>query len=223
MTDTSQSSLKATRWRRPVPPSDPTYDAVVLARIKSLIVVDPNTGCWLWQGPIAKVKWNDRGFYVGGYGIGPQYRGKCPATHRVVWMIHNGPQPKKMDVCHTCDVRHCVNPDHLWLGTRSENLRDMVAKGRGPCGQKAAQKTCVRGHELSGDNLMLSNGGRRRGCKKCMDEVHHNNEKYRRWRLAYQRIKRGWSEEEAWNTPLIPAGEQTARRVLGVRNRGRSA
>lgn len=218
-TETRQSK----RWRCPVLPSDPSYDAVVLERIKSLIAVDPVTGCWLWQGPIATVKWNARGFYTGGYGCGPGYRGRGIAVHRTVWMIHNGPQPKKMDVCHTCDVRHCCNPAHLWLGTRSQNLQDMADKGRGPCGGKAAQTHCVRGHELSGDNLMLSNGGRRRGCKTCMGEVHHQTDAYKRWRLAYQRIRRGWSKEDAWSMPPVASGTMTPRRVIGVRNRGRAA
>lgn len=166
MSATSQSS----RWRCPVPASDPNYDAVVLAHIKSLITVDPVTGCWLWQGPIAKVKWNERGFRTGGYGYAT-YRGQTISVHRVVWMIHNGPQPKKMDVCHECDVRHCCNPDHLWLGTRKQNLQDMANKGRGPCGAKATKTHCIRGHELSGANIYVTNNGRRRNCKAC-DRIH---------------------------------------------------
>lgn len=146
---------------------EPGYDAQFLAFIKSKVVVDPVTGCWLWQGTIAKVKWNERGFFTGGYALCPRYRGRGMALHRVVWAIHKGPQPKKMDVCHTCDVRHCCNPEHLWLGTRSENLRDMVAKRRGPFGKKAAQTHCYLGHELAGENLILRNNGRSRWCKTC--------------------------------------------------------
>jgi hypothetical protein len=203
----SQSTLL--RSRQSVRPSDPGYDAHVLAHIKAKVVIDPVTGCWLWQGFVQPARFVvDRGFSVGGYGsIG--YRGRNLAVHRVVWMCLNGPQPPKMDVCHTCDVRHCCNPDHLWLGTHQQNMRDMAAKGRGLTGLKAAQTHCIRGHELTRDNIYLSNNGRRRSCKTC--------DRY------FQRLRMGWSADEALHTPPIPQGEQTARRIIGTRNRGSAA
>lgn len=185
----SQSVPLASRMS--VKPSDPGYDAHVLAHIKTKVLVAPVTGCWLWQGAVAEVKWNERGFRTGGYGyIG--YRGRNISVHRVVWMIHNGPQPKKMDVCHDCDVRHCCNLDHLWLGTRKQNLQDMADKRRGLCGEKAAQTECLRGHELSGDNVRLSNGGRRRNCKIC--------------ERGLKRIAVGWPEDLAYSLPPQPLG-----------------
>jgi ribosome-binding protein aMBF1 (putative translation factor) len=45
-------------------------------------------------------------------------------------MIHHGPVPAGMQVCHTCDNKMCVRPDHLWLGTWAENMQDMYSKGR---------------------------------------------------------------------------------------------
>lgn len=176
------------RSRQSVRPNDPSYDAHVLAHIKTKVTIDPITGCWLWQGFIQPERMTDRGFRVGGYGnIG--YRGRNISVHRAVWMIHNGLQPKGMDVCHTCDVRRCCNPEHLWLGTRSQNLRDMADKRRGPCGQKAAKTTCDRGHPLSGDNVQLSNKGRRRSCKEC-DRILHRQPKYVQWARDYQRKRR---------------------------------
>jgi hypothetical protein len=176
------------RSRQSVRPNDPSYDAHVLAHIKAKVVVDPVTGCWLWQGFIQPERMTDRGFRVGGYGnIG--YRGRNISVHRAVWMIHNGPQPKGMDVCHTCDVRRCCNPEHLWLGTRRQNLQDMANKGRGPCGEKATKTHCIRGHELSGDNVYLTNGGRRRGCKAC-DKLRQHTPEYREWSRNYLRRKR---------------------------------
>lgn len=47
-----------------------------------------------------------------------------------MWEQANGPIPKGMCVLHRCDVRHCVNPNHLWLGTQRENIADRDAKGR---------------------------------------------------------------------------------------------
>lgn len=75
-------------------------------------------GCWLWTGQLTK----------GGYGI--TANGKTVSAHRVSYEMHYGPIPKGMCVLHKCDVRHCVRPDHLRLGTHRENIHDMIAKGR---------------------------------------------------------------------------------------------
>lgn len=85
--------------------------------------IDTQTGCWPWT---AAVDYH-------GYGriqMGPRGGGVIIAP-RASWLIHNGPIPEGMCVLHRCDNPPCVNPDHLWLGTRSDNQRDMMAKGRG--------------------------------------------------------------------------------------------
>lgn len=83
--------------------------------------VQKTDACWIWQGHRMK----------NGYGVFGARAGENPLAHRYSWELHHkSPVPEGMNVCHTCDIRHCVNPSHLWIGTQQENQSDMVSKGR---------------------------------------------------------------------------------------------
>jgi hypothetical protein len=77
-------------------------------------------GCWLWLGKSRP----------DGYGYFWPSRKKPVRAHRASWEISNGPIPAGMLVCHRCDVRNCVRPDHLFLGTQDDNVQDCLRKGR---------------------------------------------------------------------------------------------
>ncbi len=88
--------------------------------------------CWLWTG------YKQKGYgrmskdypYTGALGV---------LTHRVSWELANGPIPEGLCVLHKCDNPSCVNPDHLFLGTRIDNSNDKVSKGRHVRGEKIAR------------------------------------------------------------------------------------
>lgn len=87
--------------------------------------VNITDGCWLWTATT-----NNKGY--GNFKFNKKYVG----AHRASWMIHNGPIPKGKFVLHTCDNPPCVNPDHLFIGTNEDNLKDMAKKGRSTRGEK---------------------------------------------------------------------------------------
>lgn len=92
-------------------------------------------GCWIWQGALSG----------GGHGTmscppgTPLGSGGKIGAHVASYLLHNGPIPvqrvgtsnQAIEVCHSCDVRACVEPKHLWLGTQSDNIQDYQLKKQG--------------------------------------------------------------------------------------------
>jgi hypothetical protein len=84
-----------------------------IERFWSLVDKNAPNGCWNWTGSV----------WASGYGGAPHI-GVVSAAHRVSWYLHNGKQPDGLMVCHKCNNKKCVNPDHLYLGTGSDNALD---------------------------------------------------------------------------------------------------
>jgi hypothetical protein len=94
---------------------------------------EPNTGCWLWCG-----------FYDDdGYGV-MSHRTGFKTAHRYSYFIHNGDFDRKLNVLHKCDNPCCVNPDHLFLGTQTDNNMDKVKKGRAAKGERHGMRLITR-------------------------------------------------------------------------------
>lgn len=87
-------------------------------RIEDSIVRITESGCWIWMKHLD----------ISGYGkirIGKMFK-----AHRASWMAFRGEIPAGMWVLHRCDIRCCVNPDHLFIGNCADNVHDMMRKGR---------------------------------------------------------------------------------------------
>lgn len=149
--------------------------------------VNKTDSCWLWTA------YRNRKGY-GEFGMGG-HRGRMYLAHRVSWEMANGTIPDGMYVCHACDVPACVNPSHLWLGTATDNNRDMFAKGRAVsyCGTKTH---CTNGHPFDSENTRKRPGGKR-ACAVCRSEAAKRYwakrpglraERSRQWRQARKEV-----------------------------------
>lgn len=105
--------------------------------------------CWLWTGSA-----NRHGY--GSFAVdGRDALRRSENAHRFSWRLHYGDIPAGVDVCHRCDVPRCVRPDHLWLGTRLENMADAKAKGR----LHRRGDTCPHGHPFTPENTYINAKG----------------------------------------------------------------
>jgi hypothetical protein len=156
---------------------------IIWSRFWQQVMCMVSTRCWVWTGKVTS----------DGYGRtrarGPD--GGVAMAHRLMFTWLVGPIPLNMTLDHLCRNTGCVNPEHLEIVDRGENARRARTKDR-----------CVRGHQLTSDNVVpMSNGGRR--CRICRDSYYaRNNETVRAQR-------RSRYEQRVGRPVLLPVGERT--------------
>lgn len=120
--------------------------------LESRTITEPNTGCWLFTGSLSQERYGKirHGWFI-------------VLAHRLMYELVTGLRPDGMEVCHRCDNPTCCNPDHLFLGTHAENMRDSARKGRSRKGEQAkaakrrlalAEVRTIRASILAGNRLV---------------------------------------------------------------------
>lgn len=157
-------------------PFDMSDDYAV--RFSAMIETTPD--CWLWRGSC------DRS----GYG---QFIGK--RAHRVAWELVNGRIAARQFICHKCDNPICVRPDHLFLGSHEDNMRDMVRKGRSTKGIAKANWNRKGRTKLDPGKALeiLALKGKERPCDVA-----------RKYGVVPSAVQKIWSGER-WRHATVPA------------------
>lgn len=114
-------------------------DKSIRERFATKFKVNPDSGCWEWIGATDGRK---------GYGQ-IYFNGRTARASRVAWLLYKGMIPDGSHVCHLCDNPACVNPNHLFLGSRSDNMRDCVEKGRHGSVTRPERRPRGSGHYLA--------------------------------------------------------------------------
>ncbi len=174
-------------------------DADYLAKLFARCDVTP-TECWEIRAFTHKSHGDDT---TRGYGD-MSYRGKNWRAHRLAYFLCNGFIDPNLDVMHTCDNPPCCNPAHLVQGTRKQNIRDAINRGRGHEAQRQREKThCPQGHAYAEHGVEVPNpkGWIQRACKVCQ--------------RMHQRKRAGWPEHLWWIPP-----QKLCRKPTQLQNEG---
>lgn len=117
-----------------------------LKRFWAKVDMKDESSCWLWTASV-----NSKGY--GSFAI----KGSGVSAHKVSWALAKNDgvlSDSKSHVMHSCDVRSCVNPNHLSLGTPKDNARDAISKGRNVVRVPSQEETCKRGHPRTPENTV---------------------------------------------------------------------
>ena len=152
--------------------SNPQNKTTLAEKLDKWAMPEPNTGCWLWSGSIS----------YRGYGLVTQDE-KTRLAHRASYELHKGPIADGLFVCHKCDVPSCINPDHLFVGSQTDNMADARRKGR----KYVLRTQCRRGHAMTAGNIYVNPASGARYCRICQ--------------MVDARVANGWELERALSTP----------------------
>lgn len=125
--------------------------------------------CWEWQAACHR---HGHGMFA--------LRGRMHYAHRVAWELWYGPVPDGLFVLHRCDNPPCARPDHLFLGTQTDNMADAFQKGRMvfPVSANGHKTHCPKGHVLDGTKTYGGSTHRFcRTCKRAQDQAYRNKRK----------------------------------------------
>lgn len=174
---------------------------------------DPDC-CWQWKGTIRS----------NGYGAFHSNGRQHPA-HRIAWeLANNRTMEAGLDACHACDNRSCVNPNHIWPGTRSDNMKDAVEKGRHFW---ASRTHCANGHEYTPENTRTRKTGDR-ACLACHTEktrakrqrcyalglTARGTPRLKQWEKVRSKMPEGHNAEDRCSTAKLTSADVVAIRAL---------